>query len=86
MADHFYGLGVQIDEQEFAFNTGLSFRGLTLSLHAEGWNIIVRAHDERGACYYTMIQHEDIGRGIAILMDMHRARGGKDLWRHDKYA
>jgi hypothetical protein len=75
-----------LDPQEFAFQTGLAFRGLTLSQSPNGWNIIVRAYHKHDGPVYAMTQHADILEGLAGLLSALSSVGGAKLWRHDKYA
>lgn len=75
-----------IHEKEFVFETGYRFRGLTISLHPEGWNIILRGFDRKDMPVYCMVVAEDPGKGLEQLFWIISARGGKDVWRFDKWA
>lgn len=79
-------LDITFDEQEFAFLTGLTFRGLTISEGDPWWTLVLRARRRDGEPVYCMTTAPNIGEGFHDLLDMLGSRDGEKLWRHDRYA
>lgn len=79
-------LDITFDEMAWHFDTGTHFRGLTISIAPEGWNIILRATTRAGEPVYAMTQDDDIQGGLRGLMEALTMGGGEKLWRHDRYA
>lgn len=73
------------DTQEFAFLTGQTFRGLTISECGSGYNIVLRAFDRDNEPLYAMAQHSDAREGLRVLLGALATRHGPKLWRHDKF-
>lgn len=73
------------DSKEFAYLTGHTFRGLTLSASGAGWNIILRAFGPSSEPLYAMTQHSNPREGLQILLGALGTRNGAQLWHHDKY-
>lgn len=86
MAINEKSLGLYLDPHEFAYLTGKTFRGLTISERADGYNIIMRAYDRRGKALYAMITASHPVIGLLQLLNGLSGKGGEVLWRHDKYA
>lgn len=73
------------DPKEFAFMTGTTFRGLSITEGGSGWNIVLRAYGSDGEALYAMTQHDDPLEGLTILLGALSTRRGATLWHHDKY-
>lgn len=73
------------DTKDFAFDTGVNFRGLTISENGAGFNIVIRAFDTNGNAVYAMSQHEDPHEGLKLLLCVLATPKGSHLWRRDKY-
>lgn len=78
-------LQVRVDDKSFCFETGATFRGLTISEGADGYRIIVRAFLRNQQAVYAMVEHESIREGVDILLQILCSRAGNQLWRHDGY-
>lgn len=74
-----------LDQQNYAFQTNTTFRGLTISQTGEGWNIILRAFLRDGEAVYTMTTAEDPGEGLSRLLAVLGTNGSEALWHRDKY-
>lgn len=79
-------LDINIDISEFAWYTGMVFRGLTISETGAGWNIILRCYDKEGDRLYCMTQTNDLREGFKGLLAAVGGKDGYKLWRHDKFA
>lgn len=79
-------LSLTVDDKGFVFDTGHTFRGLTISECMSGYNVIIRALNKHGAPVYAMTTADDPGDGIFDLMSALTASSGASLWRPDKYA
>lgn len=77
---------IVLDMHGFAFETGLSFRGLTISETSTGFNCVLRAWEKSGSPVYAMTVADDPQEGITRLWLSVSAGNGSVLWRHDKYA
>lgn len=77
---------VKIDPQAFAFETGYTFRGLTVSEGGGVWRIILRGLSKKGEAVYAMSEHTDIHEGFEALYDALAGEGNNYLWHHDRFA
>lgn len=75
-----------LDPQQFAHSTGLTFRGLTISATATGYNVILRGATGSGDPVYAMTTHEDPLDGLRVLWGVITGRNGSQMWRHDRFA
>lgn len=73
------------DHKDFAYLTGCTFRGLSISEGGVYWNIVVRAFGASGEPLYAMTQHEDAREGLQILLGALGTRKGGALWHRDRY-
>lgn len=73
------------DPQEFAFRTGLSFRGLTVAQNGDGWNVVLRAFDTEHRPVYALTTAEEPAEGLSRLVEALSSGNGAQLWRLDKY-
>lgn len=78
-------LAVRLSEKEFAYRTGVSFRGLTISQTETGWNVVVRGFSREGAPVYSLVQHTDAVTALEILVQSLSGRDGPALWHKDKF-
>ena len=85
MALHKLGKTV-LDPQTFAFETGVTFRGLTISENSEGYNVVIRGYDQSGLPVYCMTHDTDYLDGLTRLIWAVSRGNGANLWRKDKYA
>ncbi len=74
-----------LDPEEFAYRTGVAFRGLTVSQTPTGWNIIFRAYLKGGQAVYTMSQGDDLSGGLRALFAVAAGRNGNKCWHRDKF-
>lgn len=77
---------VFFDPMEFAFHTGLTYRGLTISERPDGYNIICRATRRGGEAVYAMVTDHTPQEGLENLLEWILGGGAKDAWRVDRYA
>ena len=75
-----------LDGKEFAFYTGLVFRGLSISETSGGFNVVIRATRPLGDLVYCMVSHEDPQQGLKNLLNSVSVKGGESLWRYDKFS
>lgn len=83
MANH--TLGLTLSRKAFIFDTGVSFRGLTISQTEKGFNIVLRGLKRDGAPVYAMLSHTDPQEGLQALYKCLTDRQGATWWRHDKF-
>lgn len=74
-----------LDPHVFATNTGMVFRGMSISENGAGYNIVLRAFDTYGKPFYALGQHEDALDGLERLYEALGTKGGTNLWRLDKF-
>lgn len=74
-----------LDHKEFAYLTGKTFRGLTISQNGEAFRIILRAFGDDREPLYCICEHDDVRQGVLVLLDALGKRGGAELWRRDKF-
>lgn len=79
-------LSLFLDYQHFAYYTGHTFRGLTISERPSGYNVILRSYSKKGEPLYAMGTGNDASDVLARLLDALSSKGGESLWRLDKYA
>lgn len=77
---------LDIDDKGFIFDTGLTFRGLTISEAPGGWNCVLRAREKSGAPVYAMTTATEPAEGLAKLYEAVSHGKGERLWRHDRFA
>lgn len=80
-----------LDPQEFAYYTGMAFRGLSVTKHrgTGGWNVILRAETRDGKYVYAMMTTrpgESFRETAKALMAAVSGKTGKDFWYPDKFA
>lgn len=80
-----------LDTQEFAYLTGMTFRGLSVTKHrgTGGWNVILRAETRDRKPVYAMMTSrpgEGIRETAKALMAAVSGKSGKDFWYPDKFA
>jgi len=76
----------QVDMKSFAFETGCTFRGITISPAVDGWNFIVRATDKKGIAVYAMSSGESVEDTCDALMTMLQGKEAHYFWRLDAWA
>lgn len=81
-----YTLSLELSEKEFAYRTGVTFRGLTISQTGKGWNAIVRGTDRKGTPVYSLVQHSNPATALEVLIQSLSGRNGHQMWHRDKYA
>lgn len=74
-----------LDPKEFAFLTGQTFRGLTISQTGDGWNVTLRAFLQGEEAVYAMTQGPDPHEALLSLLSALSTRRGMSLWHRDKY-
>lgn len=72
--------------EEFAWLTGLIFRGITISENGAWWNLIIRARTPEGTPVYARTIAPDIQTGFDDFITALSGKGGKVLWHFDRYA
>lgn len=77
---------IHIDEQGFVFETGVMFRGLTISETSGGFNCVLRGREANGNPVYAMTTAEIPDEGLNRLWDAVRRGNGSVMWRHDRFA
>jgi hypothetical protein len=76
-----------IDPKEFAHQTGLVLRGVSLMSKPDGWQIVVRAWSAKQGGQYAMASAQsDLVEGLRVLLTFLYSKRGGDLWRKDKFA
>lgn len=81
-----YAVEIRIDNKRFAFYTGRTFRGLTISKHVDGWNIILRSRNRGGIPQYAMTIAKEPLEGFSKLWSLLLSRDGERMWHYDKFA
>jgi len=75
-----------LDEKEFAFVTGVAFRGMTISQHSAWWNVVVRGYQRDGTPVYARTVGPEIDGTVRDLLLALSSPGGGKLWHFDRYA
>ena len=76
---------IKIDLQDFAYMTGISFEGLTISPRGVEWAVIVRGRGPKGKACYAMTQVDDLWEGPGEFLEALAKDVKYSLWRPDKY-
>lgn len=79
-------LQLLLDDKGFIFDTGFTFRGLTVSETSTGFNCVVRATSKAGGPVYAMTSDTDPAEGLNRLYDALSQGNGHTLWRFDRFA
>lgn len=79
-------LVVKVDLQGFAFETGMDFRGLTISKREDGWNFVIRATDKDGTDLYCIEQKESLDVAFEDLWGVVCSKDAKYFWRLDSWS
>lgn len=74
-----------LDAETFAWLTGMTFRGLTVSQGPNGYRVILRAFTRELEAVYAMTEGDDMRQAAHRLLDALSKRGGESLWRHDRF-
>lgn len=82
----FLALSLAFDPKAFTFETGVVFRGLTVTEKPEGFNIIIRGRGRSKEPLYAMTQHESPSLGLLSLMKALSTKHGRRMWHHDRFA
>ncbi len=79
-------LSLTFDEQVFSFETGVVFRGLSITPKPKGFNIVLRVSDRHGKALYAMSFHKKPSVGLRNLMEAICRKGGLAMFHADKFA
>ncbi len=74
-----------LDRQAFAQETGVTFKGLSITRQPVGWRVVLRGEAQSGVALYAVT---DCGDPVAGLDRLYRAllgRHGRSLWSRDKF-
>jgi len=82
----FYALSIIIDPKGFAYDTGVSFRGLTISEASDDYNVIIRGRLRDGQAVYAMTKSDNPEEALRNLMGVLGSKNGKQLWHKDRFA
>ena len=75
-----------LDPQEFAYQTGVSLRGFSITEVAAGWQTIFRGRTRRGGPVYCLYVAVDLDESLQGLFQAVTGKGGSRYWYPDKYA
>lgn len=73
------------DPHTFAFETGYTLRGLSVTQHTEGYNCIVRACNRQGEGLYCLTVANSPLEGLWRLWEAACQGNGSTIWRTDKF-
>lgn len=76
---------VRVDSKAFVFETGCTFRGLTISQRGAYFRIFLRVFLRDGTPAYYYVDHEDIEAAMTNLLAVVTGRGGASVWRFDSF-
>lgn len=75
-----------LDSQEFAFLTGLQFRGLSITEAPGTFNITLRAYTKDNTPVYCLTRDPEPLVGLARLVEVFSSRSSSRLWAMDRFA
>jgi hypothetical protein len=78
-------LHVVLDEQEFAYLTGVSFAGLSVNLSEDGYRVVVRGTTRQGDAVYAVSVGEGLSDVVVALLGALGGRDGGGYWRPDRF-
>lgn len=78
--------GLVFDAKAFVFETGYTFRGLTVSSKDNQYNCVLRATDKDGVHVYCIHQADDPVEGFDVLWGLVTSKDAKYFWRLDGWA
>jgi len=77
---------LNIDLKHFAFETGMVFRGLTISKKEDYWNAVIRATDQKKNAVYCINQGETPQEAIEGLTTLFTLKNTSYIWRLDSWG
>lgn len=78
--------GLVYDEQAFVFDTGITFRGMSITQKEDGWNVVVRGVDGDKTPVYCMSFGDTPDGALQQLVETWKSKESKYLWRFDGWA
>ena len=75
-----------LDPQEFAYQTGISLRGFSVTEVPEGWQVIFRGRTRRGHPVYCLYVAVELAESLQGLFQAVTGKSGSRYWYPDKYA
>lgn len=75
-----------LDPQEFAYQTGVSLRGFSVTEYPDGWQAIFRGRTRQGKPVYCLYVAVDLEATLQGLFQSITSKGGSRYWYPDKYA
>lgn len=75
-----------LDPQQFAWDTGVTLRGFSVTAVSEGWQIIFRGTKRDGSAVYCLFVAVEIPEALQGLYSSICNKYGARLWYPDKYA
>jgi hypothetical protein len=75
-----------LNEETFAWATGVALRGFSVNSGSGGWKITFRGRLSNGACVYATTVNADMREGVYRLLTALSQRDGNALWHHDRYG
>jgi hypothetical protein len=78
-------LSISILHQEFAYETGVRFEGLSISEASDGWKVVIRGRLRDGDAVYAMTVGEEPVAALQGLVEALCGREGLRFWHTDKF-
>lgn len=83
---HHHFLSLSLDAEKFEFETGCTFRGLTITEGVAGYRVILRANIGADKPVYALNECQDPVEGLEDLLEALCQRQGKNLWQKDQFV
>ena len=86
MGSYRHGMWLDIDRKEFAAETGMVFRGLTVTAKDQEYLISIRATTRKGKRVVAFASGKSVRKAWRNWVAMASGRHGRHVWLRDFYA
>lgn len=86
MGDYRHGMWLDLDRKEFAAETGMRLRGVTITAKDTEYLIVVRATTRKGKRVVAFASGKSVRKAWRNWVDMAAGRHGKHVWLRDFFA
>jgi hypothetical protein len=76
---------LRIDLMVFAFETGMTFEGFSVTAKDDRYVFTLRGRNNSGEAYYATMVFDEFDDGLFRLYRAVSSRMGRDVWRPDKF-
>lgn len=86
MGKHSSELRISLSVHDFAWETGMTLRGISCNRKGAGWLLVVRAETKKGVPKVAFASGDTPQACLDYLLEMAGGRYAKMFWQKDKYS